>query len=218
MPNKKLRLLVTAGPTREMLDPVRFLSNVSTGYMGYQIAAQAKRVGHEVILISGPTALTPPNGIRFVSVLSAKDMKQAVSRFWTKADALIMTAAVCDYTPVRFSSRKIKRIKQKTIRFKRTADILKSIGKRKDSRVVVGFALETEAIEQNALRKLRGKNLDLIVANWFTPKNNPFGKSRISVILIGQDGSKKLVRNLTKPALSRVLLKEVGRLIASKKG
>lgn len=206
---KKLRLLVTAGPTREMLDPVRFLSNVSTGHMGYETARTGVKMGFDVTLISGPTALAVPKKMRFIPVVTAKQMKQAVLKAWPKTDILIMTAAVCDYTPVEFSPSKIKRIKQKTIRFKRTDDILECVGKRKGKRLVVGFALETERVEQNAVRKLRRKNLDFIVANWYGPKNNPFGQNRTSMILIHKSGRKSYFRNVTKSQAAQALLAKI---------
>ena len=168
------RLLVTAGPTREMLDPVRFLSNVSTGEMGYQIAKAAKQKKYQVTLISGPTALPQPKGVRFVSVVSTKDMERAVKRYFPKSDALIMTAAVCDYTPAKPSKQKIKRIQKKTVLFKRTNDILKSISSGKGKRIVMGFCLETEDLEKNAIRKLREKDLDYIAANAYNKSQNPF--------------------------------------------
>lgn len=206
---KKLHLLVTAGPTREMLDPVRFLSNVSTGNMGYETARRGVWLGFKVTLISGPTALRVPKGVRFIPVVTADQMKKAVLKAWPQTDALIMTAAVCDYTPVRFSPSKIKRIKQRTIQFKRTDDILECVGKQKGKRLVVGFALETEAIEKNAVRKLRRKNLDYIMANWYGRNNNPFGTNRASMILIHQSGQKKYFRNVTKSQAAKLLLVEV---------
>ncbi len=216
MPAKRLsvspkgkRLLVTAGPTREMLDPVRFLSNVSTGHMGYQIAAQAKKMGFQVTLISGPTNLTPPKGVQYVSVMSAEEMKTAVFRNWPKTNILIMTAAVCDYTPVRFSPSKIKRVKQKTIRFKRTTDILAAVGRRKGNRIVVGFALETELLQQNASRKLKAKNADFIVANWYSHGNNPFGGQPTSMMLMDRKGVKRRFQRMPKARIARSLLKEV---------
>ncbi len=213
----KPHLLVTAGPTREMLDPVRFLSNVSTGHMGYEIAAQATRMGFQVVLISGPTALKVPKNVKFVPVLTADQMKKAVLKEWPGTDALIMTAAVCDYTPVQFSPSKIKRIKQKTIRFKRTDDILELVGKRKGKRIVIGFALETEHVEQNAVRKLKRKNLDYIVANWYNRFNNPFGQNRTSMILIHESGRKKRFNHMTKFQAAKALLKEVSQALGMKK-
>ena len=209
VPTKGRHLLVTAGPTREMLDPVRFLSNVSTGHMGYQIAREAKRMGFRVTLISGPTNLTSPKGVRYEPVVSAQEMKRAVFRNWPKTDILIMTAAVCDYTPVHFSPSKIKRVSQKTIQFKRTDDILQAVGKQKGNRVVVGFALETESLKKNALRKLRAKNLDFIVANWYNQGNNPFGAGRTSMILMNRSGIKRWFGRMTKARIAKLLLEEV---------
>ena len=203
---KKLRILITAGPTREMLDPVRFLSNVSTGRMGYAIAGIARSLGHRVTLISGTTGLTPPKGIQFVPVVTAEQMKRALIKAWPRTDALIMTAAVCDYTPVRFSPQKIKRVKQKTIRFKRTPDLLKYFAKRKGKRLMVGFALETESVLRNAVRKLKGKNLDYIVANWYGQGNNPFGDRSTSAVLLARGGKATSIPRMTKPRMARRLL------------
>ena len=214
--SKKRHLLVTAGPTREMLDPVRFLSNVSTGHMGYQIAREGKRMGLQVTLISGPADLSAPKGIRYVPVVSAEEMKRAVFQNWPKTDILIMTAAVCDYTPVRFSPSKIKRVKQKTIRFKRTHDILAAVGRRKGNRITVGFSLETESLKRNTLRKLKAKNLDFIVANWYGEGNNPFGANRTSMILMDQKGVKKRFQRMAKASIAKSLLKEVLRFWSSK--
>lgn len=203
---KRLRLLVTAGPTREMLDPVRFLSNLSTGEMGYQFARESKRRGHFVTLVSGPTSLMPPAGVRFVPVVTAVDMKRAVKKYFGGCDALIMTAAVCDYAPAVFSPRKMKRSGWKTVVFRRTDDILKSVCRQKGRRYIVGFCLETEDLEQNAVRKLREKKLDLIVANAFGGSKNPFGRNRTSVILIDNILRKQRYNAISKKTLSRHLL------------
>lgn len=210
------RLLVTAGPTREMIDPVRFLSNVSTGLMGYEIAREAKRMGFRVTLINGPTALKPPRGVRCLPVVTAREMKQAIFRLWPETDALIMTAAVCDYAPLQFSRSKIKRIRQKSIRFKRTVDILESIGKRKGGRILMGFSLETEAVQANAMRKLKRKNLDYIVANWYGRRNNPFGHHKTSMILIDRRGNRQMFRKIAKPAAAKALLKVLAAALDAK--
>jgi phosphopantothenoylcysteine decarboxylase/phosphopantothenate--cysteine ligase len=201
-----------------MIDPVRFLSNVSTGRMGYEIAREGRRRKFQVTLISGPTAIEPPAGVRLMSVVSAREMKQAVLRCWPKTDVLIMTAAVCDYEPVRYSPSKIKRVQQKTIRFKRTSDILKSVGERKGSRFIVGFSLETEAVEQHAAEKLRTKNLDLIVANWYGSRNNPFGANPASIILIDRFGGRKQFYRLSKAKAARVIFDETLCRLSPKKG
>ena len=200
------RLLVTAGPTREMLDPVRFLSNLSTGEMGYQIALEGKRRGYRVTLISGPTAFARPKGTHFIPVISTQDMEHAVRTHFPKCDALVMTAAVCDYTPVKRNPQKIKRIRQKTILFKRTRDILKSIASQKGKRYVVGFCLETENLEQNAIRKLQSKSLDLIVANAYGKSQNPFGPNKVSVMLIDKSLKRKLLPKTSKNRLAKQLI------------
>ena len=200
-----------------MLDPVRFLSNVSTGTMGYVTAKRAAKSGFDVTLISGPVSQRVPRGVRFIPVVTAEQMKKAVLKCWPKTDALIMTAAVCDYTPVKFSASKIKRIKQKTIKFKRTEDILRLVGKRKGNRVVMGFALETEDLEKNALRKLRQKNLDYIVANWYGSGNNPFGQNRTSMILMHRSGQKKRLSHVSKSQAAKHLLAEIRRFFDLKK-
>lgn len=185
--------------------------------MGYELAREAKRRGFHVTLVSGPIALKPPRGVRLTRVLTAREMQQAISKCWPKADILFMTAAVCDYTPVRFSPNKIKRIKQKTIRFKRTEDILKTMGKRKGNRILVGFALETENFFRNALRKLRTKNLDLIVLNWYGKNHNPFGPNPASMVLIDADGRHKRLRRMPKAQAAKEIVKETLLLADEKK-
>lgn len=202
----KPHLLVTAGPTREMLDPVRFLSNVSTGVMGYEIAKAAKRQGFRVTLISGPVSLKAPSGVRFVPVLSAKDMEREVKTHFRSAAALIMTAAVCDYTPAKRQARKIKRIHTHRMTFKQTKDILKAVSKMKRNQFVVGFCLETEDLRKNAVRKLRSKKLDLIAANSYTRSQNPFGANKTSVLLIDKGLSEKRLSNISKPKFAELLI------------
>ncbi len=202
----KPHLLVTAGPTREMLDPVRFLSNVSTGVMGYEIAKAAKRKGFRVTLISGPVSLKAPHGVRLVSVISAQDMEREVKKYFRSAQALIMTAAVCDYTPAKHQKHKIKRIHTHRMVFKQTKDILQAVSKMKRRQYVVGFCLETEDLRKNAIRKLRSKKLDLIVANSYTRSQNPFGRNKTSVLLIDKDLSEKRVSNISKPRFAARLV------------
>ncbi len=206
---RKLNILVTAGPTREKIDPVRFLSNLSTGEMGYAIARLAKQMGHRVTLISGPTAIRPPKGAGFIPVTSARDLKRAVDACWKRTDVLIMTAAVSDYTPKKYSCEKLKRIGNRTIYLIKTPDILKSVAGRKGRKLVVGFCLETSGVEENAGRKLKDKNLDLIVANWYGPDNNPFGLGRFSMILIGADGRRKKHVGVTKRQAAGFILRRV---------
>lgn len=180
-----MRILVTAGPTREFLDPVRFLSNRSSGKMGYAIAAAAAQRGHKVTLVSGPVSLQPPPGVRFVSVVSAADMKKAVDAAWRNTDALIMAAAVADWRPARRSPQKLKKqAAQPCLELERTEDILKSLVGRKGNRFIVGFAAETDKLLAEARRKLREKSMDLIVANDVSQKDAGFEVDTNRVILI----------------------------------
>jgi len=163
-----MRFLITAGGTREYIDPVRFISNASSGRMGYALARAALRAGHEVTLITAPTALKLPRGADVVHVESAAQMFAAVKEHFGNCDCLIMAAAVSDYTPVRTSKTKIKKEGRisPTLQLKPTADILKWAGRRKaPGQTVVGFALEDRNLRANAERKMQDKHLDMIVAN-----------------------------------------------------
>ena len=161
-----MHFLITAGGTREYIDPVRFISNASSGKMGYALACAAIGAGHKVTLISA-SDLQPPVGVGFVGVDSAAEMFAAVKKFFDKCDCLIMAAAVSDYTPVKKSKTKIKKSKKDLIiKLKPTADILKWAGEhKKKNQVVVGFALEDKNIRRSAEKKLKEKNLDMIIAN-----------------------------------------------------
>jgi phosphopantothenoylcysteine decarboxylase/phosphopantothenate--cysteine ligase len=160
-------VLITAGPTEESLDPVRFLSNRSSGRMGYALAAEARARGARVVLISGPVAIEPPAGCELIPVTTAEEMHKAVLERFTEATVIVMAAAVADYRPARVETRKIKKQpgKQISIELEPTADILKAVGERKADRLLVGFAAETEDLVANAKSKLQAKNCDLIVAN-----------------------------------------------------
>ena len=158
-----MRILVTAGPTREAVDAVRFLSNKSTGRMGYAIAKAAVETGHDVILVSGPVAITPPDGLlEFVPVVSAADMAEAVKSRAADCGMVVMCAAVADYTPAHPIESKLKKADGNLfLELKRTEDILKTLGQRKKpGQVLVGFAAETDDLEQYARAKLAAKNLD----------------------------------------------------------
>lgn len=160
------KLLITAGPNREPLDPVRYLSNRSSGKMGYALARSGFRRGAEVLLISGPTEIEPPAGVRVISVTTAAEMRDAVLEAFPGSTAVIMAAAVTDYRPVDFAHQKIKRGKGPIeLRLEPNPDILKEIGARKNGKILVGFAAETEELIANAQKKLKEKNLDMIVAN-----------------------------------------------------
>ncbi len=164
---RKLRLLITAGPTREYLDPVRYISNDSSGKMGFALAAAARKREMRVTLVHGPVAIAPPTGVRTVAVVSAADMLAACTELWPRHDALLMAAAVADYAPAQRSRSKRKKSTQDmTLCLKPTVDILAALAaERRPDQVVVGFALEDRAPRRNAERKLRRKGLDAIVLN-----------------------------------------------------
>lgn len=184
------KVLVTAGATRESIDPVRFFTNRSTGKMGYAIAEQAKARGAEVVLVSGKTNLGLPSGVEVIQVESAEDMFQAVNRKAGEADIIIKAAAVADYRPAMIHEQKMKKKDGNlTIEFVRTKDILKFLGEQKESRqVLVGFAAETENVEVNAMRKIVAKNLDLIVANNVAQEGAGFGTDTNIVSLYDPNG------------------------------
>ncbi len=162
-----MRFLITAGPTREPIDPVRYISNRSSGKMGYAIAEAALDAGHDVILISGPVNLQPPRNVKFISVSTSDEMFDAVHRNADESDVCVLCAAVADYKPVRFSPAKIKKhAAQVSLDLIRTRDILDSLGRQQNRKfLLVGFAAETDHLEANAAKKLREKNCDIIVAN-----------------------------------------------------
>jgi phosphopantothenoylcysteine decarboxylase/phosphopantothenate--cysteine ligase len=181
------KVLVTAGPTVEDLDAVRFISNRSSGKMGYEIAREALRRGAEVTLVSGPTSLEPPAGAGFIPVRSAAEMAEAVFSRFPAVDIVVMAAAVSDYRPSRPVETKIK--KQGCaleVSLTPTIDILKTLGARKQGQFLVGFAAESEGLKEHALEKLREKNLDLIVANQITGPQSAFGSDSNQALLLGQ--------------------------------
>ena len=184
------RVLVTAGPTRESIDPVRFITNHSTGKMGYAVARQAMLRGAEVTLVSGPVSIDPPPFVRVVNVSSAKDMFEAVKVNFADADIIIKTAAVADYTPESTADEKIKKSDGSlSIQMKRTADILKWLGENKrDGQVLCGFSMETENMLENSRAKLQKKNADLIAANSLRDEGSGFGTDTNHLVLIKRDG------------------------------
>ncbi len=162
-----MRILITAGGTREYIDPVRFISNASSGRMGYALARAALKARHKVTLITAPTTQNPPSDVKLIKVETTAEMFETVKKHFEKCDCLIMAAAVADYTPARPAKTKIKKsAKPLTIKLKPTTDILKWAGvhKRKNQ-IVVGFALEDKAVRSSAEKKLNEKKLDIIIAN-----------------------------------------------------
>jgi phosphopantothenoylcysteine decarboxylase / phosphopantothenate---cysteine ligase len=183
------RVLVSAGPTREPVDPVRYLSNHSSGKMGYAIARVARRRGAEVVLVTGPTDLPPPPGVRAVAVATAAEMQRALEVEFRAATVLVMAAAVADYQVRAPAARKLKKREATlSLALERTADILAGLAARKGRRLVVGFAAETQAVTEEAARKLREKRLDLIVANDVTAPGAGFGSDTNIVHLLDADG------------------------------
>lgn len=183
------RVMVSAGPTREKLDPVRHLTNPSSGKMGYALARVAKRRGAEVTLVSGPTWLTPPVGVKQVQVTTAQEMHQAVTENFTQMDAVVMAAAVSDYRPKKTAAEKVKKSSgNDVLELERTEDILLFLGQRKKGQVLIGFAAETENLLENAKEKLQQKNLDFIVANNLTTANAGFGSDTNEVTILWPGG------------------------------
>lgn len=204
-----MNLLITAGPTRERLDPVRYLSNRSTGKMGYALAAAAAARGHRVVLVSGPTALPEPSGeaggVRTIQVESAAEMAEAVRREAPEAEVIIMAAAVADYRPKTIAAEKIKKKPgDLTLKLERTEDILAGLGQTKrPGQLLVGFAAETNDLLDHARAKLVAKNCDWIVANDISRPDRGFGADTNAVTLLARDG-----RTLELPLRSKAALAE----------
>jgi len=212
-------LLVTAGPTREHVDAVRFISNPSTGRMGYALAAAARERGAEVVLITGPSQLVPPQGVTVIPVVSAFDMRSAVLANVERSHAVIMAAAVSDFRPVQASTRKIKKeAAESTIALERTEDILQELGAAANGRrLLVGFAAETDDVEQNALKKLKEKNLDLIVVNDLLKTGSGFGTDTNAVVLMKRDGTRIEVPTQLKTEIARRIMDSIVELMRKNK-
>lgn len=188
------KVLVTAGPTQEAIDPVRYLTNHSTGKMGYAIAKMAMLRGAEVTLVSGPTAITPPPFVNVVDIKSAQDMFEAVAAYAQEADFIFKAAAVADYTPAEYSENKVKKKDgDLSIPLRRTQDILKYLGEhRRDGQVICGFSMETQDMLENSTRKLTKKNVDMICANNLKQAGAGFGVDTNIITLITKDGAVEL--------------------------
>ena len=203
-----MRLLITAGPTREAIDPVRYLSNRSSGKMGYAIAEATLEAGHEVVLISGPVHLDPPRGAHFISILTADEMHDAVHRYVRDCDILVMCAAVADYKPAKVSPQKIKKHEENlALELIPTRDILSSLPKKDRQFLVVGFAAETNDVEESAKKKLRAKNCDLIVANDVSRADSGMESDENEVTILFQSGKRQKISRAPKKIIARELLK-----------
>ncbi len=212
-----LTVLVTAGPTRESIDPVRFISNPSSGKMGFAVARAACQRGARVHLVSGPVGLPDPMDVAVHRVTSAREMYDRVLELLEKADVVIKTAAVSDYRPVAPEEHKIKKNAERlTLELEKTRDILRTIGERKGPRLVVGFAAETRDLKQNAVQKLQAKHLDLIVGNVIGAPGTGFAGDTNQVTFFYPDGSTEAMALMAKEDLAHCLLDRVASLM--KKG
>ncbi|MDW3645888.1 MAG: bifunctional phosphopantothenoylcysteine decarboxylase/phosphopantothenate--cysteine ligase CoaBC [Bacteroidia bacterium] len=212
------KFLISAGPTQEALDPVRFISNHSSGKMGYALAKAAWYMGADVSLVSGPTQLSPPKGVKFKSVISAQDMFEAVTEEATGQDCIIMAAAVADYTPMTTAEQKIKKSgDDMQIPMKRTKDILKSLGEKKpEGQILVGFAMETENELDNAQKKLFKKKMDFVVLNSLRDKGAGFKHDTNKVTIMDQAGNVEALPLKSKAELAGDILQKVIKLFAAR--
>ena len=217
-----MRILITAGGTREYIDPVRFISNASSGRMGYSLARAALKAGHKVTLITAPTSLRIPDDLQIVRVESAAQMFDAVKKYFHKCDCLIMAAAVADYTPCRKSKVKIKKGKSNLIiKLRPAVDILKWAGKHKSERratshgrrIIAGFALEDRDLRKNAEKKLKEKNLDMIIAN----EPTVIGSAETSVHIKTANGSWTTFLRKTKSNTAKTIISMLEQYIRLRK-
>ncbi len=203
-------ILVTAGPTVEDIDPVRFISNRSSGRMGYRIAEAARDRGARVVLVSGPTSLPAPGGVEFVGVRSAGDMAQAVGRHAPAATVVVMAAAVSDYRPAAVSPTKVKKSAgPASLDLLRTPDILRGLGESKGSRTLVGFAAETDDVVENGRKKLAEKRLDLLVANDVGRPDAGFAVDQNAAVILDAEGGREDVPLTSKRLLAERILDRV---------
>ncbi len=203
-----MRILLTAGPTREYLDDVRYLSNASSGRMGYALAAEAVERGHQVVLVSGPVELAPPKGCEVRLVQTTEEMRIACEQAFPSCDGVIAAAAVCDYKPSqRVTGKMSKTGEPLTIELIETDDVLAGLGQEKNGRWIVGFALEATNSRENALQKLRAKNCDVVVLN----DPSAIGSATNSVELIDESGQPIESWNGSKEAVARELLNWIER-------
>ena len=206
-----LKCLISAGPTREWIDPVRFISNPSSGKMGYALAKEARDMGFDVCLVSGPVELPKPMGVEVVEVESALDMKRAIDKKFSFYDWVIMTAAVCDHRPKSRNNIKIAKDQlPENLLMARNPDILKDLGKKKSkSQILVGFAAETHMVLESAHKKLKQKRLDWIVANDVSKANLGFSSDQNEVTLINSDGLENQISRADKSVIAKEILRAI---------
>lgn len=209
-----VNVLVTAGPTVERIDPVRFFTNRSTGKMGYALAEQAAKLGASVTLVTGPTNLEYPKGVQVVQIESAQQMLEAVMQRYHEADVVIKSAAVADYRPKHVFDQKMKKQPGAAVlELERTTDILRTLGEQKEHQLLVGFAAETEQVDEYAQKKLLSKNLDMIVANNVTTEGAGFGTDTNIVTLYKRSGESRKLPILSKHDVATEVLKEVKEML-----
>jgi len=214
---KGSKILITAGPTEEPLDPVRFITNLSSGKMGYALATAAQRRGADVTLVSGPTHLPPPPAAKIIKVRTAKEMYQAVMDHYVNATVIIKAAAVADYCPSTTAAEKIKKDKKNiSLELKNNPDIIAEVGKHKGNRILVGFAMETQNLLVNATEKLRKKKMDLIVANNLREEGAGFRTDTNVITIIDRDGKTEALGKMTKMEAADAILDRVKKIM--KKG
>ncbi len=203
-------ILITAGPTQEAIDPVRVITNRSSGKMGYAIAEKAVRRGARVILVSGPVALAAPQGVELIRVESAEQMKNAVLEQLNAASIFISVAAVADYRPTSPADQKMKKTASRlSIELEPTSDILAEVGRRKGDRIVIGFAAETQNLAAEGKRKLESKNCDMVVANLVGPNGTGFEGDENEVLLLTRDKEPQAVPKAAKKEIARHILDAV---------
>lgn len=209
-----MKFLVTAGPTQEPIDSVRYLSNYSSGKMGYALAEAARRAGHQVTLVSGPTALKPPAKIRVIPVTTAIEMRRAVMQYFRGSDVVIKVAAVADYRPVRQIKGKMKKGKKNlSLKLTLNPDILKELGKKKKrNQILVGFAAEAGQKISEAKRKLKEKNCDWIVFNDISKKGVGFGSDQNKVTLLSRTGQVIPLKKASKKIIATYIVYAITRL------
>jgi phosphopantothenoylcysteine decarboxylase/phosphopantothenate--cysteine ligase len=208
-----VRFVVTAGPTREAIDPVRFLSNRSSGKMGYAIAEAAVAAGHSVKLISGPASIAPPEGAEFIAITTSDELHDEVHRAVRECDVLVMCAAVSDYKPATVAPRKIKKQKAPfALELVPTRDILASLPGENRNYLVVGFAAETHDLESNAQKKLREKNCDAIVANDVSQPDSGMESDENAVTIFFRNGETKSISRAAKKIIARELVKIISKM------
>lgn len=208
---RPLRVLISAGPTRERIDPVRFMSNDSTGYMGARLAAEALARGHRVTVVSGPVTEPLPSAARIIAVREAREMDAQMRRQAGKADVVLMAAAVSDFRLARPRTTKLPRRAGLTLRLRATPDILGRLPRRRHQ-LLVGFALESGRVVPRAKLKLRAKRLDLLLAQQLNGAGPPFGRRSVQAWLLGRGGETVRLGRISKTQVARVLLDKVEEL------